>query len=233
MNEQKLSKRLEKVAHFIKPQSRIADIGSDHAYLPCYAVLQGFASFAIAGEIADGPFHSAQDQVEKTGLLAQISVRKGDGLQVLERSDEIDTVVIAGMGGPLIASILESDGEKLAGVSRLILQPNIAANRIREWGVRHQFKIVAEEILEEDRKIYEILVLERSQAPVSYSEDELFFGPFLLKEKNAAFRSKWQHEQDTWKKITENIEKQGKTSENELKLTELRAQIKRVEDVLK
>ncbi|WP_439442620.1 tRNA (adenine(22)-N(1))-methyltransferase [Listeria aquatica] len=233
MNEQKLSKRLEKVAHFIEPQSRIADIGSDHAYLPCYAVLKGFASFAIAGEIADGPFRSAQDQVEKTGLLAQISVRKGDGLEVLEPSDEVDTVVIAGMGGPLIANILENGKRKLARVKRLILQPNIAAKRIREWGAREQFQITAEEIIEEDHKIYEILVLERSNEPVDYSEDELFFGPMLLKEKNAIFRTKWQHERDTWKKITENIEKQGKTSENEAKLAELHAQIKRVEDVLK
>ncbi|MGJ8728932.1 tRNA (adenine(22)-N(1))-methyltransferase [Listeria aquatica] len=233
MNEQKLSKRLEKVAHFIEPQSRIADIGSDHAYLPCYAVLKGFASFAIAGEIADGPFRSAQDQVEKTGLLAQISVRKGDGLEVLEPSDEVDTVVIAGMGGPLIANILENGKRKLARVKRLILQPNIAAKRIREWGAREQFQITAEEIIEEDHKIYEILVLERSNEPVDYSEDELFFGPLLLKEKNAIFRTKWQHERDTWKKITENIEKQGKTLENEAKLAELHAQIKRVEDVLK
>lgn len=233
MNEQKLSKRLEKVAHFIEPQSRIADIGSDHAYLPCYAVLEGFASFAIAGEISDGPFRSAQNQVEKTGLLAQISVRKGDGLEVLEPSDEVDTVVIAGMGGPLIANILENDKRKLARVKRLILQPNIAAKRIREWGAREQFQITAEEIIEEDHKIYEILVLERSNEPVDYSEDELFFGPMLLKEKNAIFRAKWQHERDTWKKITENIEKQGKTSENEAKLAELHAQIKRVEDVLK
>ncbi|EUJ17845.1 hypothetical protein MAQA_12691 [Listeria aquatica FSL S10-1188] len=183
MNEQKLSKRLEKVAHFIEPQSRIADIGSDHAYLPCYAVLKGFASFAIAGEIADGPFRSAQDQVEKTGLLAQISVRKGDGLEVLEPSDEVDTVVVAGMGGPLIANILENGKRKLARVKRLILQPNIAAKRIREWGAREQFQITAEEIIEEDHKIYEILVLERSNEPVDYSEDELFFGPLLLKEK--------------------------------------------------
>lgn len=233
MNEQKLSKRLEKVAHFIEPQSRIADIGSDHAYLPCYAVLKGFASFAIAGEIADGPFRSAQDQVEKTGLLARISVRKGDGLEVLELSDEVDTVVIAGMGGPLIANILENGKRKLARVKRLILQPNIAAKRIREWGAREQFQITAEEIIEEDHKIYEILVLERSNEPVDYSEDELFFGPMLLKEKNAIFRTKWQHERDTWKKITENIEKQGKTLENEAKLAELHAQIKRVEDVLK
>ncbi|MEN2666710.1 tRNA (adenine(22)-N(1))-methyltransferase TrmK [Listeria aquatica] len=233
MNEQKLSKRLEKVAHFIEPQSRIADIGSDHAYLPCYAVLKGFASFAIAGEIADGPFRSAQDQVEKTGLLAQISVRKGDGLEVLEPSDEVDTVVVAGMGGPLIANILENGKRKLARVKRLILQPNIAAKRIREWGAREQFQITAEEIIEEDHKIYEILVLERSNEPVDYSEDELFFGPLLLKEKNAIFRTKWQHERDTWKKITENIEKQGKTLENEAKLAELHAQIKRVEDVLK
>ncbi|EUJ33364.1 hypothetical protein MFLO_03480 [Listeria floridensis FSL S10-1187] len=233
MNEQKLSLRLEKVASFIEPESRIADIGSDHAYLPCFAVLKKLASFAVAGEIALGPLKSAEEQVEKTGLREQIIVRKGDGLEVIQAEDQIDTIVIAGMGGPLIASILEQGKSKLEGVKRLILQPNIAANRIREWGVKNHFRITAETILSEDHKIYEILVLEPSEMALEYSEQELIFGPLLLQEKNQVFREKWRHEQEIWQKIIQNIENEGGDVAKQAKIAELTAKIKLAEDVLK
>lgn len=85
MNEEQLSKRLEKVASYITKNERIADIGSDHAYLPCFAVKNQTASFAIAGEVVDGPFQSAQKQVRSSGLTEQIDVRKGNGLAVIEK----------------------------------------------------------------------------------------------------------------------------------------------------
>ena len=84
-------------------------------------------------------------------------------------------MTIAGMGGPLIVSILEKHPEKLQGVTRLILQPNIHAKVIREWALAHQWAILDEEILEEDDKIYEILVLQRGQMELSTAE--ILFGP--------------------------------------------------------
>ena len=90
----------------------------------------------------------------------------------------VDTVTIAGMGGPLIASILDQDSDRLRTVNRLILQPNIHAKAIREWANSNDWKLVAEEILQEDDKIYEILVLERGK--MTLSETELLMGPFLI-----------------------------------------------------
>ncbi len=144
MNELKLSKRLETVANYIPEGAVFADIGSDHAYLPCYSVLQGKASGAIAGEITDGPYESADSQVRKCGLSDVISVRKGDGLSVLRKEDEVDCITIAGMGGTLISKILEEGSGKLSKVTRLILQPNIHAISIRQWLVENGWELIAE-----------------------------------------------------------------------------------------
>jgi len=182
MNIEKLSKRLETVCTYIPSGSRIADIGSDHAYLPCYAVKNGIASFAIAGEVVEGPYQSALQQVKNSGLGDAVSVRKGDGLEVIQKG-EVDCITIAGMGGALISSILNKGMEKLSENERLVLQPNIAANFIREWCIEQGWQIIAEEIIEEDQKIYEILVLEKlkDKKPYFLTEAELLMGPILIK----------------------------------------------------
>ncbi|EAF4511709.1 tRNA (adenine-N(1))-methyltransferase [Listeria monocytogenes serotype 1/2a] len=234
MNEEQLSKRLEKVASYITKNERIADIGSDHAYLPCFAVKNQTASFAIAGEVVDGPFQSAQKQVRSSGLIEQIDVRKGNGLAVIEKKDVIDTIVIAGMGGALIRTILEEGAAKLAGVTKLILQPNIAAWQLREWSEQNNWLITSEAILREDNKIYEIMVLAPSKKPVAWTKQEIFFGPCLLKDQSAIFKSKWRHEANTWQNIIQTISNNQPVSpENQAKIRELEHKIALVEDVLK
>lgn len=233
MNEQKLSNRLTCVANYIPKGSRMADIGSDHAYLPCFAVLNGQASFAIAGEVASGPFESAKKQVQHSQLIAQIDVRFGDGLSVIEAEDAIDTIVIAGMGGMLIRAILEANPEKLETVERLILQPNIGAWQIRDWAMGHHFKLVSETILREDNKIYEILVLEKTTESIAYNEKERLLGPFLLLEKNEIFQAKWLHEKENWTRIVNGIQHGQETEQNTEKITELTEKIRLVEEVLR
>lgn len=234
MNSEKLSIRLESVAKYIPQGSRIADIGSDHAYLPCYVVQKGVTPFAIAGEVSEGPFQSAKGQVEMLELTEKISVRKGDGLAVL-KPGEVDCITIAGMGGALIASILEAGKEKLEDVQCLVLQPNIGAKSIRTWLLKNGWELIAEEILEEDGKIYEVLVAERGKANSAYEQEKekgLLFGPFLLQEKNAAFRKKWHAEKENWVKIVHQLEKASQTLENQEKKQELLRKIELAEEVL-
>lgn len=230
MNAQKLSKRLETVAKFVPTGAVMADIGSDHAYLPCYLIHQGTASRAIAGEVVKGPYESAVGQVQKEDLGEKITVRLADGLAAIEEADHVDTVTIAGMGGPLIVSILEKHPEKLQGVTRLILQPNIHAKVIREWALAHEWAILDEEILEEDDKIYEILVLQRGQMELSTAE--ILFGPKLSQRKSPAFMKKWQREKDNWQRVLQSIEGAEQTPEIEEKRAELMALIRLVEGVL-
>ena len=234
MNSEKLSKRLETVAKYIPIDSRLVDIGSDHAYLPCHMVQNGLIPFAIAGEVVEGPFQSAKSHVVQLGLDERISVRLGDGLAVIEPG-EVDCITIAGMGGSLIASILEEGKAKLGQVNRLILQPNISAISVREWLLKNGWGLIAEEILEEDGKIYEILVAEQGNEKTAYQnnlEKGLLLGPFLIKEKDFIFQKKWSMEKENWLKILSQLENASNTLENNEKKQELQKKIKLVEEIL-
>ncbi|NLY80280.1 MAG: tRNA (adenine-N(1))-methyltransferase [Lysinibacillus sp.] len=230
MNALNLSKRLEKVASFVPQGAILADIGSDHAYLPCYLVHKGMIQKAIAGEVVKGPYESALNKVKEEGLEKQITVRLADGLEAIEESDEVDTVTIAGMGGPLIVSILENSPEKLKSLSRLILQPNIHARVIRRWALENDWAIVEEAIIEEDEKIYEIIVLERGK--MTLTEAEKLMGKYLINEKSDVLMKKWTREVQHWKKVLSSLEKAESTLDIIEKRKELLHNIALVEEVL-
>ena len=234
MNHEKLSKRLESVALHIPKGSILADIGSDHAYLPCYAVTNGLCDHAIAGEVVEGPYQSALKQVKSTGLADDIEVRKGDGLEVL-KPDEATCITIAGMGGTLISSILEKGKEKLGKAERLILQPNVGAVNVRNWLIDNGWELIDEDILEEDGKIYEILIAEKGNPLQPYFENKqigLMFGPFLLKKFSETFIKKWQHEKNHFERIIEQLDVSGRSG-LETKRRELEVQVALIEEVLK
>lgn len=190
--ENDLSKRLQLVADFVPQGARLLDVGSDHAYLPLDLVKKKRIDFAIAGEVVQGPYQSALNHVAQAGLAGQIEVRLANGLAAFEASDQISVISICGMGGRLIAEILEAGKDKLAQVERLILQPNNREDDLRSWLVENGFQLVAEQILCENDKYYEIMVAEKGSA--SLSAKELRFGPYLLAESSAIFKAKWQRE---------------------------------------
>ncbi|MBP1914803.1 tRNA (adenine(22)-N(1))-methyltransferase [Lederbergia galactosidilytica] len=235
MNIEKLSKRLETVVSYIKPNMKIADIGSDHAYLPCFAVKNGIASYAIAGEVVEGPYQSALNQVEAAQLTEKISVRKGNGLEVLRNEDQIDCIVIAGMGGSLITEILEAQKQKLASVSRLILQPNIAAEKVRKWLYEEKWQLVDEQLIEEEGKFYEILVAEPGNPTLPYIDlsKEFLLGPFLLKQRNDHFKQKWNAELKIWEKVLQELNKAEENQATEAKKQALLRKIEMVREELK
>ena len=187
-----ISKRLELVASFVLQGSILLDVGSDHAYLPIELVERGQIEAAIAGEVVEGPFQSAVKNVEAHGLKEKIQVRLANGLAAFEEEDQVTVITIAGMGGRLIATILEEGLDKLSNIQRLILQPNNREDDLRIWLQDHGFQIVAESILEEAGKFYEILVVEAGQMKLSASD--VRFGPFLSKEVSPVFVQKWQKE---------------------------------------
>lgn len=187
-----LSSRLTEVATFVPKGSKLLDVGSDHAYLPIALIQSGHISSAIAGEVVQGPYDSAVKNVAKYGLSDDIDVRLANGLAAFEVSDEVTTITICGMGGRLIADILEAGKEKLAQVERLILQPNNREDDLRTWLMENGFTIIAEKIMTENDKYYEILVAEHGKEVLT--KTELRFGKQLLAEKTEIFLAKWARE---------------------------------------
>ncbi len=205
-----LSKRLESIASFIPRGARFADIGSDHAYLPCAVCIKDPTARAIAGEVRSGPFQSAQKTVKENELEEQVDVRLGDGLDVMDKC--ISHVIIAGMGGALIESILERGKNKLMNVQGMILQPNIGSSNVRRWIDSHAFAIIHEEIIEENDHFYEVIVAKRVDVQwqiKQLTEKEIYLGPLLTPERSSLFMKKWTREQRHLEHIVEQM-KQSK-----------------------
>jgi len=191
LNEHTLSLRLERVGANIPVGARLADIGSDHGYLPVALMRRGVIASAVAGEVATTPFYAAQRTVRDNGLEQQITVRLADGLAAIEPHDGITAISVCGMGGETIRDILESGKMHLSGQERLILQPNGGEQPLRQWLMDNGYSIVSEELLRENRFYYEIIVAERA-GPVAYTAEQLYFGPLQMQARSPAFIGKWQ-----------------------------------------
>jgi len=226
-----LSKRLETITKYLPKQAIFADIGSDHAYLPIAVCQRDDSAHAIAGELNKGPYLAAVEHVKKYQLAERIQVIQGDGLDVI-RNHPVKQIVIAGMGGGLIRSILERGKDTLKTVERLILQPNVDSQYIREWTNANDFSLVDEDILEEDGHIYEILVLDKSEQAKStlLSDQACLFGPFLLEQRNDTFTKKWQRELVNYQRIINQME-QAKVLDV-AKIAEYNCRIKWIEQVI-
>ena len=183
--------RLERVAAHIPAGARLADIGSDHGYLPVALMRRGAISAAVAGEVALTPFRAAQRTVHENDLEQAITVRLASGLAAIEPGDGITAISLCGMGGETIRDILDSGKTHLSGEERLILQPNGGEQPLRQWLMDHHYRILFEEILQENRFYYEIIVAEPAE-PVQYSPEELYFGPLQMQARTPVFLAKWQ-----------------------------------------
>ncbi|WP_407268413.1 tRNA (adenine(22)-N(1))-methyltransferase [Radiobacillus sp. PE A8.2] len=233
MQESTLSNRLQLVASFLPTAANFADIGSDHAYLPCVVCARDPQAQAIAGEINEGPFQNARKTVEYYNLTHQIQVRKGDGLAVIA-ADEVNQITISGMGGTLITQILEHGKSKLGKANRIITQPNVDAISVRKWFDQNHYNLVIESILEEDGHIYEVLVADKNEQSSPYKEDDkqkqLLFGPHLLKQRTAPFFAKWKIEQEKRQLALSQMKKA--TMPDQDKIAHFESEISMIQEVL-
>ncbi len=150
-----VNSRLRKIAGMIRSGDRVADVGTDHAYLPVFLLKNGIAKRAYACDVSDGPLENARSNIEKSGVKG-IELRKGDGLAAVA-PDEIDTVVIAGMGGDLIARIITAAEWIKNERYELILQPMTSVEELREYLCKNGFAITQERAVVSQGRIYTVI----------------------------------------------------------------------------
>lgn len=172
-----LSERMRRTAALVTRGNRTADVGCDHAYTSIYLVQHGIAPHVIAMDINAGPLARARENVVRFGLEEQIELRQSDGLAALAPS-EAETVLIAGMGGPLAERILSAFPRTLAAVKELVLQPQSEVAKVRRFLHHAGFCITAEDMVSEDGKYYVMLRAEHgTEEP--WTEEEYLYGKHL------------------------------------------------------
>jgi len=174
MNSNKLSERLLAAAAFVRQGSVIADVGSDHAYLPIYLCNLGKIRRAVASDINEGPVARAMINVGGAGLSKKITVLRAAGLCGIEKYSP-DDIVICGMGGELIRDIIADATWTKNRKIRLILQPMTHAEKLRAFLLEEGYTIIGESLVKED-KIYQIISAEYTGESEAYSPVELIFG---------------------------------------------------------
>ena len=177
-----LSKRLEMIAAQVPEGVRLADVGTDHAYIPIYLAQNHRISHAIAMDINKGPLEKAARHIQMTGLSDMIETRLSDGLQYL-KPGEADVVLIAGMGGPLMSRILENGSHVLQGVHTLILQPQSEIPAFRKYLHEHDYRITDEQMLIDEGKYYVIFKVTHGTEHYDH-EAEYAYGRCLLARKD-------------------------------------------------
>lgn len=186
----KINNRLKKIGDLVDANSFCLDIGCDHAFLDIYLVKKNKNIKAIASDIAEGPVKQAKDNIKREGLEDSIEVRLGDGLDTY--TDEVDTIIISGMGGRNMIGIFKNNIKVLKNIDTIILSPNNYQIDVKKFLVKNGFYIDDEELVKDKKFIYQIIKLKKGKR--HYSKKEYFFGPVLLQKKGTLFEEYYKRE---------------------------------------
>lgn len=179
-----LSKRLQKVADLVTEGASVADIGTDHAYIPIYLIKNHKVDWAIAMDVNKGPLERAKEHIQAEGLENKIDTRLSDGMEAL-KPYEVEEIITAGMGGALVIKILTDYPQVTESLKCGILQPQSEIHKVRRFLNKQGYRILAEDFVEEDGKYYPMMKVDfRTQAPETYTRCQYFYGKRLLEEKH-------------------------------------------------
>lgn len=201
-----LSLRLSAIAEMVTEGNRLVDVGCDHGYLPVYLVLNKKIPSAIAMDVRKGPLSRAEEHIAQFGLERYIETRLSDGLAALSPG-EGDTLVIAGMGGPLMERILTEFAEVRESFGEMILQPQSDIPHFRHFIREQGWEIQQEEMVLEDGKFYPMMRVEKAEILPAYNREEEAFGKLLLERRSPVLKEYLLRELRIRKDIAEKLEK--------------------------
>ena len=182
----KISKRLETISSLVPVNANAIDIGCDHGLLSVYLYQKGIVKNIIASDINENALKNAKENIKKYNV--NIETRLGNGLDVINESDKIDTIIVSGMGAHTIIEMLKDNRMKLSNINTIIIQSNTKLMFLRKEMVNLKYKITDEEIIKDNNKLYTIIKYEKGYK--RYNKKELYFGPILLKKNSDLFMEK-------------------------------------------
>lgn len=212
----KISERLCMAASLVSEENRLADVGTDHGYVPIYLLQQQRIPHAIAMDINRGPLERAKEHVRLYQLEEYIETRLSDGVEAL-MPGEADTILIAGMGGGLVMHILEAGREVCHAARELVLQPQSELSCVRRFLEAEGYVVEAEEMVYEDGKYYPMMrvhyeegakALPRAEKPEIYQ-----YGGMLLERKHPALLRYLNWEKQIQEQILQQLRKQPQTEQ--------------------
>jgi ribosomal protein L11 methyltransferase (prmA) len=199
----KLSKRLQTIADFVKQDAVVADIGTDHAHIPIYLKINNIINKAYACDINKGPLEKAKENIEYFGVSENIVLRLSNGLDKIS-NEEVDSIIIAGMGGELIIDILDRGKRFFDKKNTFILSPHTKTDEVRFYLLRKGFEILKEDMCIDEGKFYTVMEVKYLDSTVKYSEAELLYGKYLIENKNPILLQFLKKEEDKYLSILSN-----------------------------
>ena len=225
-----LSKRLQAVADLVSEGQIVADVGTDHGYIPIYLLETKKCKKAIAMDINKGPLLRAKEHIAEHGLNQKIQVKLSDGVKALS-AGECDCVVVAGMGGALAVKIMEEGREVFKSLREFVLQPQSELAKVRQYLWENEYCVIAEDMVLEDGKFYPMMKV-KSGSSNPYTQVELRYGRELLMQKHPILKIFLEKEMLTKEMIRGNLESEsGEHIENRKK--ELQEELLLVKEALK
>ncbi|MFR4895488.1 MAG: tRNA (adenine(22)-N(1))-methyltransferase [Blautia hansenii] len=227
MRELQISRRLKAVAGFVGKGCVLADVGCDHGYIPIY--LRRRTRFEGHSIVNEGPLCGRKAHIREWGLENYIETRLSDGVQALKRG-EVQSVVIAGMGGPLMEKILLEGREVLLEISELILQPQSEIAHFRKFLAQQGYRIVQEDMIEEEGKYYPMMKAVHGKMSWK-TEVEYVYGGELLRQKHPVLKQYLKGQQQKAEKLLESLQK-SETESAKKRTAELQQEIAQRKEAL-
>ena len=199
-----LSKRLQAVADLVSEGLVVADVGTDHGYIPIYLIETKKSPKAFAMDVNKGPLLRAKEHIAEHGLETRIETRLSDGVRALQKG-ECDCVVVAGMGGALTIKIMEEGKDIFRSLKEFVLQPQSELQKVRAYLYQNEYSIVEENMVLDDGKFYPMFRVINGQSE-EYHAIELCYGKLLLEQKNAVLKNFLEKEKAVKELILSNLE---------------------------
>lgn len=186
----KINARLKKIGDLVEANSFCLDVGCDHALLDIYLVKQNKDIKAVASDIAEGPLTQAKNNIKREKLDGKIETRLGYGLRTY--TNDINTIIISGMGGRNMIGIFKDRPKVLKSVDTIILSPNNYQEDVKRYLTKNKFYISNEEFVKDGKFIYQIIIFKKGKK--KYTKKDYFFGPVFLIKKGPLFREYYERE---------------------------------------